>query len=73
MEKPTKCLWCESERIVEGKLMAMGGQAVFRPSNVKFFALAESAVPVLARVCMDCGYMDLYASPKHLGKVVKEF
>ncbi|MCU0722115.1 MAG: hypothetical protein MUC63_00605 [Planctomycetes bacterium] len=73
MSRPTKCLWCESEKIIEGKLMAMGGQTVFRPDKVKFFTLAESAVPVLARVCADCGYVDLYASPRHLKKVIAEF
>jgi predicted nucleic-acid-binding Zn-ribbon protein len=72
MKKPLKCLWCESERIEDGKLMAMGGQVVFRPENVKFWTLSEGSVQVMARVCMDCGYIDLYASPKKLGKVVDE-
>ncbi len=73
MDKPTKCLWCESERIESGKLMAMGGETVFRPDNMKFWTLSQGAVPVLARVCMDCGYVDLYASPNKLKKIVEEF
>jgi hypothetical protein len=73
MKPPAKCLWCESERIQTGKLMAMGGQTVFRPDKVKFWTLSEGSVPVMARVCMDCGYIDLYASVKKLGKVADEF
>jgi hypothetical protein len=53
--------------------MSMGGKTVFRPDRVKFWTLAEGSVPVLARVCMDCGYIDLYASPKKLQKLVDEF
>ena len=72
MKKPEKCLWCESERFEEGKLMAMGGQTVFRPNRVKFWTLSEGVVPIMARVCLDCGYVDLYASPKKLAKLVDE-
>lgn len=73
MDKPRKCLWCESERIEEGKLMALGGQVVFRPRNLKFWTLSEGSAPVVVRVCMDCGYLDLFASPGRLDKVVEEF
>jgi predicted nucleic-acid-binding Zn-ribbon protein len=73
MKQPMKCLWCESERIESGKIMAMGGTAVFRPNNVKFWTLSEGAVPLEARVCLECGYVDIYASPKKLKKIVDEF
>lgn len=72
MKRPAKCLWCESDRLEEGKIIATGGQAVFRPDRVKFWTLSEGSVPVLARVCLDCGAVDLFCSPKRLEKVVDE-
>lgn len=68
--KPSKCLWCEGEKLVEGKIQGTG-RVYFVPSEIKFFALATSEVELLARVCADCGYVDLYADTAKIKKLVK--
>lgn len=64
------CLWCEGEKLVEGRLQSTG-VIYFKPSETKFFVMADSLVGVQARVCSDCGYIDLYADTKKLKKISK--
>lgn len=66
-----KCLWCESDRLVEGRLQGTG-RIYFTPDRAKFFVLATSEVEVKARVCVECGYIDLYADTRKLKKLLKK-
>ena len=43
----------------------------FKAKKARFWTLAENMVEVRARVCVDCGYIDLYADPAKLKKLVK--
>lgn len=65
-----KCLWCESDRLEDGKLEGTG-RTYFKPTKARFFVMATSEVEIRARVCVDCGYIDLYADTTKLKKLLK--
>jgi predicted nucleic-acid-binding Zn-ribbon protein len=65
-----ECLWCEGRNIQEGVLQSTG-KVYLKAKNAKFWVWAENAVTVNARVCVDCGYIDLYADTTKLKKLVK--
>ena len=65
-----ECLWCESTNLAEGRLSSTG-RVYFKAKKAKFWTLSENMVEVRARVCVDCGYIDLYADPVKLKKLVK--
>ena len=65
-----ECLWCESTKLAEGRLSSTG-RVYFKAKKARFWTLAENMVEVRARVCVDCGYVDLYADPAKLKKLVK--
>ena len=70
MKRPN-CLWCEGERLVSGWLQSTG-RLYFKPTETKFFVLADSMVNIQARVCVDCGYVDLYADTEKLKKLTPD-
>jgi Zn ribbon nucleic-acid-binding protein len=47
------------------------GRVYFKAKKAKFWSFAENMVEVRARVCVDCGYVDLYADTSKLKKLVK--
>ena len=65
-----ECLWCESTKLAEGT-MASTGRVYFKAKKAKFWTFNENMVEVKARVCVDCGYVDLYADTSKLKKLVK--
>lgn len=65
-----RCLWCESERLENGKLEGTG-RVYFKADHAKFLVLATSEVDLRARVCVDCGYIDLYADTEKLKRILK--
>ena len=65
-----ECLWCESTKLAEGKLSSTG-LVYFSPKKAKFWSFEDSMVEVRARVCIDCGYIDLYADTSKLKRLVK--
>lgn len=65
-----ECLWCEGRNIVDGVLQSTG-QVFVKAKKARFWVWAENAVPVSARICADCGYIDLYADTAKLKKLVK--
>ena len=66
----TECLWCESRSLAEGRLSSTG-RIHFKVDNAKFWTFSENSVEVQARVCVECGYIDLYADTSKLKKLVK--
>lgn len=52
-----ECLWCGSRKMAEGRLSS-AGRVCFKAAK--------------ARVCTDCGFVDLYADTGKLRKLVKE-
>jgi len=65
-----ECLWCESTKLVEGKLSLIGW-VYFKADKARFWTFDENMVEVKARVCVDCGYVDLYADTSKLKRLVK--
>ena len=66
----TECLWCEGRRLADGRLSSTG-RVYFKADKTKFWTFAENMVELKARVCTDCGYVDLYADTDKLRKLVK--
>jgi len=67
----SECLWCESINLADGKLQSTG-LVYFKLAKTKFWSFDESMVEVRARVCVDCGYVDLYADTSKLKRLVKK-
>ena len=67
----SQCLWCESTRLADGRLHSTG-RLYFKADNTRFWIFATSEVDVMARVCVECGYIDLYADTSKLKKLVKD-
>jgi predicted nucleic-acid-binding Zn-ribbon protein len=65
-----ECLWCEGRNIADGSLVSTG-KVYFKAKEAKFWVFAENMVEIQARVCVDCGYVDLYADTKKLKKLLK--
>ena len=66
-----ECLRGESRRMSDGTLSTTG-RVYFKADKARFWTFQENMVPVRARVCVDCGYIDLYADTSKLNKLVKE-
>jgi Zn ribbon nucleic-acid-binding protein len=64
-----ECLWCESTKLAEGALLHR--PVYFKADKAKFWTFDENMVEVKARVCVDCGYVDLYADTSKLKRLVK--
>jgi hypothetical protein len=43
----------------------------FKARKARFWSFDENMVEVRARVCTDCGYVDLYADTRKLRRLVK--
>jgi hypothetical protein len=65
-----ECLWCECHNLAEGT-MSSTGRVYFKAAKTRFWTFAENMVEVQARVCVDCGAIDLYADTKKLKRLVK--
>ena len=66
-----QCLWCESTRLADGRLSSTG-RVYFKADKTRFWTFAENMVHIKARVCVDCGYIDLYADTSKLKRLVKD-
>jgi hypothetical protein len=47
------------------------GRVYFKAKKARFWTFSENMVEVRARVCVDCGYVDLYADTSKLKRLVK--
>ncbi|HEX7899225.1 MAG TPA: hypothetical protein VF950_15775 [Planctomycetota bacterium] len=65
-----ECLWCESRRLAEGTLSSTG-RVYFKAKKTRFWTFDENMVEVRARVCVDCGAVDLYADTAKLKRLVQ--
>jgi hypothetical protein len=73
----TKCLQCQSERIVQGEIVNSEnrGAAVFRPHSLKAFAFTFSQGPELvggSSACLDCGLVWSSVSTTELATFLKK-
>ena len=58
-------------RIRQEGTLSSTGRVYFKATKARFWTWAENMVEVRARVGVDCGYVDLYADPAKLKKLVK--
>ena len=55
-----RCASCGHSGLIEGRMQG-AGRLYFHPDKTKFWTFEESLVPVRARVCPACGYVQVYA------------
>ena len=64
----SRCAACGHSVLVEGYLRG-AGKLYFRPTKSSFWVLAEAMVPMRARVCAACGYLQLHADTTKLKRL----
>lgn len=64
-----RCAACGHSMLVEGKVQGTG-RLYFRPERTRFWVFAEALVPIRARVCTACGYIQLQADTSKLRRLL---
>ena len=59
------CAACGHSGLAEGRVQG-AGRLYFKPDSTKFWTFKESLVPLKARVCPACGYVQLNADAEKL-------
>jgi excisionase family DNA binding protein len=65
----SRCAACGHSVLVEGSLQGTG-RLYFRPEKTRFWVFAEALVPVKARVCTACGYIQIHADTTKLSRLL---
>jgi ferredoxin-like protein FixX len=63
MAKAKTCLRCGSDNLERGTLQSTG-KVYFRAANAKLLTLQTGNVSIVARICLDCGTLDLVGDAK---------
>ena len=63
-----RCAACGHSVLVGGRMQGTG-RLYFRPDRTRFWTFQESLVPVVARVCAACGYIQLNADTEKLSRL----
>jgi len=66
-----KCASCGHSILVGGTIQGTG-RLYFRPDRTKFWTLKEALVPIQARVCSACGYIQMHAQTEKLDSLRPE-
>lgn len=64
-----RCAACGHSILVEGNVQGTG-RLYFRPEKTRFWVFAEGLVPIRARVCAACGYIQLHADTSKLSRLL---
>jgi excisionase family DNA binding protein len=64
-----RCAACGHSVLVEGRLQGTG-RLYFKPAHTRFWVFEESLVPVKARVCAACGYVQVSADTDKLSRLM---
>ena len=64
-----KCTNCGRSNLEPGSLISFG-KVYFRPEMLKFLTIKQS-VRVSASVCLDCGNVQLFASPHEVEQITQ--
>jgi excisionase family DNA binding protein len=64
-----RCSACGHSILVEGHLQG-NSRTYFRPSKTRFWTLEEAMVPVVAKVCTACGFVQLQADVTKLSRLM---
>jgi excisionase family DNA binding protein len=63
------CACCGNDFLAPGTLQGTG-RLYFRPEHSKFWSLEEALVPIVARVCTACGYVQMHADTEKLVRLL---
>ena len=63
-----RCAACGHSVLVDGRMQGTG-RLYFRPDRTRFWTFQEALVPVRARVCAACGYIQLTADTEKLSRL----
>jgi predicted nucleic-acid-binding Zn-ribbon protein len=63
MAKAKTCLRCGSDNLERGTVQSTG-KVYFRAANAKLLTLQTGNVSIVARICLDCGTLDLAGDAK---------
>jgi len=63
-----QCAACGHSELVRGKLQGTG-RLYFRPAKTRFWNLDQAVVPIQAKVCTACGYIQIHADAEKLGRL----
>jgi len=63
------CAVCGRGPLIEGHVQDLG-RIYFRPSRTRFWVLHEAVIPVAARMCAECGHVDLVADTRKLRRLM---
>ena len=63
-----RCASCGHTVLVEGRIQGTG-RLHFRPSKTRFWTFEEALVPLLARVCAACGFVQIHAETDKLNRL----
>jgi excisionase family DNA binding protein len=66
-----RCTACGHTVLVEGRIQT-AGRVYFKPEHTRFWTFQESMVPVVARVCTACGFIQLHADADKLNRLLPE-
>ncbi len=69
--KVARCAVCGHSHLVAGKLQSTG-YLYFKPAHTRFFTLSQSLVPVEARVCARCGFVQAFTDPERLDRLLRD-
>ena len=64
-----RCAACGHSVLIEGNLQGTG-RLYFRPEKTRFWVFAEALVPVRAKVCTACGYIQIHADTTKLNRLL---
>ena len=64
-----QCALCGNSVLVDGRVQSTG-RVYFKPDKTRFWVFAESLVPLKARVCTACGYVQLFAETEKLERLM---
>jgi excisionase family DNA binding protein len=66
-----RCTSCGHSVLVEGKLQGTG-RLQFRPDKTRFWIFLEAMVPLQARVCTACGFVQIHVNTDKLTRLMPE-
>jgi len=66
-----KCFSCGHSVLVNGTIQGTG-RLYFRPDRTKFWTMQEALVPIQARVCPACGYIQMHAETGKLESLMPQ-
>jgi len=71
MNDNTKCLKCGGSNLTLGSVQG-NGRSCFRANYVPFFNLRVAEIPLDAKACLDCGFVELITNKEKLMRVTKK-